>query len=55
MDRLNEIESQRPLTPSEDERMRMLLSEEIDRDYDTKEARDKAAKLEQDSKKFKRN
>lgn len=50
MDRLNEIESQRSLTPSEDERM---LFEEIRRDYDTEEERNKAAKLEQDTKKFK--
>lgn len=54
MDRLNQIESQRPLTPSEDERMGMLLFEEIRRDYDTEESRNKAAKLEQDTNKFKK-
>ena len=52
--RLREIESQRPLEPSEEDRRGMLLAEEISRRYNTKEMRDEAAKLEQDSEKYRK-
>ena len=46
---LSEIEGTRPLTPSEEEREGILLYERMSRRFNTKEAKDKAAKLEQDS------
>ena len=42
---LSEIESQRPLKPSEEKREIMLLAEKMGRKYNTEEARNKAAKL----------
>ena len=46
---LSEIESQRPLEPSEEKREIMLLAEKMGRKYNTEETINKAAKLEQDS------
>lgn len=43
--RLSEIESQRPLEPKEEEREVMLLAEEINRRYNTKEFNDEAVRL----------
>ena len=46
---LSEIETERSLEPNEEEKEVMLLTEQISRKYNTEEARNKAAKLEQDS------
>ena len=56
--KLTEIENGRPLKPSEEERDNLLLYERMSRrfhaTFNTKEAKTKAAKLEQDTKKFRK-